>query len=153
FVDMAEKWFSMVGITAGGAVCLWQWLRRRARLRQDRGFEAYIVKVADIERRGAVQELSAELDLSALLELRPQLVRLKQEALAKFAAGELEGEALMSGFLTHVSDTSSYLTRLILHQRDNLEDAARIQGRSAEALWVEAVNRGEEASGGAGTAD
>jgi TRAP transporter TAXI family solute receptor len=147
FVDLAEKWFSMVGVTAGGAVCLWQWLRRRARLRQDRGFEAYIVKVADIERRAAAQELSAELDLAALLELRRELVRLKQEALAKFAAGELEGEALMSGFLTHVSDTSSYLTRLILHQRDNIEDAARIQGRPAEALWVEAVNRGEEAAG------
>ena len=69
FVDMAEKWFSIGGVTAGGAVCLWQWLRRRARSRQNRGFEAYIIKVADIERRGADQELSAELDLSALLNL------------------------------------------------------------------------------------
>jgi TRAP-type uncharacterized transport system substrate-binding protein len=145
FVDIAEKWFSMVGVTAGGAVCLWQWLRRRARLRQDRGFEAYIIKVADIERRAADQELSAELDLSALLNLRRELIRLKQEALEKFAAGELEGESLMSGFLAHVSDTGSYLTRLILHQRDNLEDVARIQGRTPEALWDEAVNRGEEA--------
>jgi TRAP-type uncharacterized transport system substrate-binding protein len=152
FVDMAEKWFSMVGVTAGGAVCLWQWLRRRARLRQDRGFEAYIVKVADIERRAANQELSAELNLPVLLDLRRELVLLKQEALGKFAAGELEGEALMSGFLTHVSDTSLYLTRLILHQRDNLEDAARIQGRTPLALWDEAVNRVEAApdSGAAG---
>jgi TRAP-type uncharacterized transport system substrate-binding protein len=148
FVDMAEKWFSMVGVTAGGAVCLWQWLRRRARLRQDRGFEAYIIKVADIERRAADQELSAELDLPALLNLRRELVRLKQEALEKFAAGELEGEALMSGFLAHVSDTSSYLTRLILHQRDNLEDAARIQGRTPEDMWDEAVSRTEAAPGG-----
>jgi hypothetical protein len=145
FVDMAEKWFSMVGVSAGGAVCLWQWLRRRASLRQDRSFEAYIIKVADIERRAADQELSAELDLPALLELRRELVQLKQEALEKFAAGELEGEALMSGFLTHVSDTSTYLTRLILHQRDNLEDTARIQGRTPEALWDEAVNRADAA--------
>jgi hypothetical protein len=138
----------MVGVTAGGAVCLWQWLRRRARLRQDRGFEAYIVKVADIERRAADQELSAELNLPVLLDLRRELVLLKQEALGKFAAGELEGEALMSGFLTHVSDTSLYLTRLILHQRDNLEDAARIQGRTPLALWDEAVNRVEAAPEG-----
>jgi hypothetical protein len=114
-------------------------------LRQDRGFEAYIIKVADIERRGAIQELSAELDLPALVDLRRELVRVKQEALEKFAAGELEGEALMSGFLTHASDTSNYLTRLILHQRDNLEDAAHVQGRTAESLWDEAVNRTEAA--------
>ena len=153
FVDMAEKWFSMVGVTAGGAVCLWQWLRRRTRLRQDRGFEAYIIKVADIERQGAAQELSAELYLPALLELRRALVQLKQEALEKFASGEIEGEALMSGFLTHASDASSYLTRLILHERDNLEDTARIQGRTAESLWDETVNRSVAAPGDGGVTD
>jgi hypothetical protein len=153
FIDMAEKWFSMAGVTAGATVCLWQWLRRRARSKRDQGFEAYILKVADIERRAAEQELSAALDLPVLLELRRELVRLKQEALEKFAAGELEGEALMSGFFTHVSDASTYLSRLILHQRDNLEDAARIQGRAAEALWDEALSRAEPAAQGATTAD
>jgi TRAP-type uncharacterized transport system substrate-binding protein len=153
FIDMAEKWFSMAGVAAGGTVCLWQWLRRRARLQRDQGFEVYILKVADIERRAAEQELSAALDLPVLLELRRELVRLKQEALERFAAGELEGEALMSGFLTHVSDASTYLTRLILHQRDNLEDIARVQGRPAEALWDEAVSRVEPASESSPTAD
>jgi hypothetical protein len=140
FIDLAEKWFSMAGVTAGGAVCLWQWLRRRARRRQDRGFESYIVKVADVERRAAEQELSAGLDLPALLGLRRELARLKQEALEKFAAGDLEGEELMSGFLAHAGDTRTYITRLILHQRDNLEEDARLQGRAPEALWDEAVN-------------
>jgi TRAP-type uncharacterized transport system substrate-binding protein len=153
FIDMAEKSFSMAGIAAGGAVCLWQWLRRRARLLRDLGFEAYIRKVADIERRATEQELSAGLDLPVLLELRRGLVRLKQEALEKFAAGELEGEALMSGFLTQLSDTSAYLTRLILHQRDNLEDTARIQGRAAEALWDEAIDRAESTPQNSATAD
>ena len=142
FIDLAEKWFSMAGVTAGGAVCLWQWLRRRARLRQDRGFESYILKVANVERLAAEEELSAALDLPTLLNLRRELIRLKQEALGKFAARELEGEELMSGFLTHVSDTRGYLTRLILHQRDNLEEAARTQGRTPETLWNETVSAG-----------
>jgi TRAP-type uncharacterized transport system substrate-binding protein len=147
FIDLAEKWFSMAGVTAGGAVCLWQWLRRRARRRQDRGFESYILKVADVERRAADQELSAGLDLPALLGLRRELARLKQEALEKFAAGDLEGEELMSGFLAHAGDTRTYLTRLILHQRDNLEEAARVQGRAPEALWDETVNGAVDSRG------
>ena len=147
FIDLAEKWFSMAGVTAGGAVCLWQWLRRRARRRQDRGFESYILKVADVEHRATGEEISAGLDLPTLLKLRRELARLKQEALEKFALGELEGEELMSGFLAHVSDTGSYLTRLILHERDNLEEAARIQGRTPEALWDETVNAGVASRG------
>ena len=33
------------------------------------------------------------------------------------------------------------MIRLILHQRDNLEDHARTQHRPAEALWNEAVSQ------------
>jgi hypothetical protein len=50
----------------------------------------------------------------------------------------LVGE-LMSGFLAHASDARDFLMRLILHQRDNLEDQARAQHRPAEVLWNEAV--------------
>jgi hypothetical protein len=46
---------------------------------------------------------------------------------------------LMSGFLAHASDARDFLMRLILHQRDNLEDQARAQHRPAEVLWNEAV--------------
>lgn len=139
FIDMAEKWFSIGGVSAGGLLFLWQWIRRRTRARRDRGFEAYIMKVADIERRVADQELAAVIDLAILGQLLRELLDLKQEALERFAAGDLDGEELMSGFLTHVSDARSYLTRLMLHERDNLEDVARAQGRPAEALWTEAL--------------
>jgi hypothetical protein len=57
----------------------------------------------------------------------------------RFASGELEGEELMSGFLVHASDARDFLIRLILHERDNLEDHARAQHRPVEALWNEAV--------------
>ena len=51
FIDLLEKEVSIVGVLAGGVFCLIQWLRRRYRWRRERGFEAYIVKVADVERR------------------------------------------------------------------------------------------------------
>jgi TRAP-type uncharacterized transport system substrate-binding protein len=140
FVDMAEKWFSIAGVSAGGAVCLWQWLRRRGRSKRDKGFETYVLKVAEIERRVTEQELSSRLDLSTLVDLRRELLRLNQEALDRYAAGELEGESLMAGFLSHVSDTRNYLTRLILHERDNLEAVARLQGSTPEMLWDAAVD-------------
>ena len=47
----------------------------------------------------------------------------------------------MSGFLAHASDARDFLMRMILHQRDNLEDIARAQRRPAEALWNEAVGK------------
>ena len=52
------------------------------------------------------------------------MTRIKGEALEKFAEGKLEGEELMSGFLAHASDARDFLLRLILHQRDNLEEHA-----------------------------
>ena len=66
-----------------------------------------------------------------------RLVLLKNEALSRFAEGKLEGEALMSGFVTHVNDARDYLTRLILHERDNLENRANSERRSAGELWLE----------------
>ncbi len=34
----------------------------------------------------------------------------------------------MSGFLAHVSDTRDYLERLILHERDNMEERTESAG-------------------------
>ena len=122
-----------------------QWLWRRSRRRRDRGFEAYILRVAEIERKGLQLERDATLDLHSLLRLRDDLATLKDEALAKFADGELEGEELFSGFLAHVSATRDYLTRLVLHQRDNLEDQAVSQGQRLQSLWREAVGGSDDA--------
>jgi hypothetical protein len=116
-----------------------QWLRRQYRRRRERSFEAYILQVAQIERRALELSRAPSLDLAALLQLQEDLASIKGEALERFAAGELEGEELMSGFLVHASDTRDFLIRLILHERENLEDLARAQHRQVEALWNEAV--------------
>jgi TRAP transporter TAXI family solute receptor len=136
-IDLFEKELSIIGALLSGLYFLGQWLRRRYRRRRDRGFAAYIVRVTEIERRAMALERSATLDLPALLLLQEQLSDLKGEALEKFASGVLEGEELMSGFLTHISDTRDYLTRLILHERENLEERAHLEGRGVPTLWRE----------------
>jgi len=140
-VDLIEKEVSIAAALLGGLFFLGQYVRRRYRRRRDRGFEAYIVRVTGVERRAMALERAATLDLAALLGLQEELGRLKAEALEGFADGTIEGEDLMSGFLTHVSDARDYLTRLILHVRDSLEKQARLEGRGAPALWREALNR------------
>ena len=138
-IDLVEKELSILGVLAGGLFCLSQWLRRRYRRRRERSFEAYILQVAKVERQALVLSRAPTLDLSALLPLQDEVSRIKGEALERFADGELEGEELMSGFLAHTSDARDFLMRLILHQRDKLEERARALRRPAEALWNEAV--------------
>jgi TRAP-type uncharacterized transport system substrate-binding protein len=138
-IDLVEKEVSILGVLAGGVFCLSQWLRRQFRRRRERSFEAYILRVARVEREALMLSRAPTLDLPALLQLQDDLTRIKGEALERFACGELDGEELMSGFLVHASDARDFLARLILHERDNLEDYARAQHRPPEALWNEAV--------------
>ncbi|MFO0954070.1 MAG: hypothetical protein U0835_23530 [Isosphaeraceae bacterium] len=150
-IDFLEKTTSLAGALAGAAFFLWRWNRLRVRRRQESGFESYMLKINDVERRAMALELSAELNLRKLLELQIELVRLKAEALRRFAEGELAGEELVSGFMTHVNDARNYLTRLILHARDNIEEEAVRQRRSADALWFEAVGDLAAKSGSPGS--
>jgi TRAP-type uncharacterized transport system substrate-binding protein len=129
-LDQAEKWISIAAATAAGAWFLLGWYRRRERLRRDRGFEAYILKVDAVERQVSELERSLSIPLEKLYAAQRELERLKQEALTKFAAGDLEGEELFSGFLSQVSDVREFVTRLILHERDVIEDSARAAGRN-----------------------
>jgi TRAP-type uncharacterized transport system substrate-binding protein len=138
-IDLIEKEVSIIGVVAGGLFFLIQWLRRRFRRRRERSFQAYILQVANVERRALALSREPALDLPELLRLQDDLTGIKGDALERFARGELDGEELMSGFLVHASDTRDFLVRLILHQRENLEDRARTQDRPAEVLWNEAV--------------
>ena len=97
------------------------------------------VKVAAIEQKALDLELGAMLDLKELLRLQVDLSRLKNEALSRFAEGNSRARLLISGFVAHVNDARNYLTRLILHERDNLENRAKTENRPAEELWVETI--------------
>lgn len=152
-IDLVEKEVSIVGVLAGGLFFLTQWVRRRYRWRRERSFEEYILQVAEVERRALEVSRAPTLDLAALLQLQDDLTRIKGEALQRFADGEIDGEVLMSGFLAHASDARDFLMRLILHERDNLEDNARAQRRPAEVLWKEAVGELDHPAGDSGRSD
>ena len=138
-IDALEKELSIAGALVGASFFFWQWLKGRFRRAREVGFEHYILKVAEVERRALTLELAPTLDLPGLLALQDELGRLKSEAIGRFADGDLTGEDLMSGFLAHASDARDHLTRLILHRRDDLERQAREQKRGADTLWREAV--------------
>ena len=139
-LDLLEKEVSIGAAVLGGLFCLWQWLRARFRRVRDMSFETYILRVVELERQTLELEAAPVMDLSRLLAIQRELGQLKTEALERFASGELGGEELMSGFLTQVNDVRALLTRLILHERDNLENMAQLQGRSPEALWGETLS-------------
>ena len=54
----------------------------------------------------------------------------------------------MSGFLAHISDARDFLVRLILHQRDNLEDQARALDRKPEGALGRGGRGARSARGG-----
>jgi TRAP transporter TAXI family solute receptor len=145
-IDALSNSLSILGASLGGMLFTWQWVRQRYRFRRDQGFEVYIQRVSDIEQQAMDMELSSTLPLRPLLRLQRELGHLKAEALRKFAEGELEGEELMSGFLSHLNDARAYLTRLILHERENLEEQARLQGRPPGVVWEELVAKLDHAS-------
>jgi len=144
-IDLLEKELSIAGVALGGAFCLLQWGKRWYRRRRDRGIEAYLLRAMDIEGRALRLESAAAPGLGDLLRLQADLSALKGETLRRFADGELDGEELLTGFLLYVNDARDYLNRLILHERDNLEDQAQVQGRPASEAWIDALRN----SGGA----
>lgn len=128
-IDLVEKEFSILGavlsITGTLALAyfsLRQWIRQWSRRRRSLRFETYIARVVEIERHVLALELDRSTSLDPLLDLQRQLGQLKAEALERFVNGEIEGEDLLLGFLAQVNDARDYVTRLILHERDNLED-------------------------------
>ena len=150
-LEYMENTKSLIVAVGGGLFLLWQGARRWYRRRRELSFEWYLLKVTAIERQALQFELAAQLDLAALLELQADLGRLKNEAMERFTSGQLEGEGLMSGFLTHANDARDYLARLILHARTAIEKQARRQGLSPEAAWDLAIgghDEGPHADGG-----
>ena len=89
------------------------------------------------------------MELRSLLELQANLGRIKAEAMNRFTSGELEGEGLMSGFLTHVNDARDYLARLILHARTQIEKRARHKGISDRIAWEQALGHDDRPGRGA----
>jgi hypothetical protein len=142
-VDRLANVLSVLGALVGGGVFLWQSLRQRVSARRDELFGGYQLQIAALESRGVELELAAELALEPLISLQRDLLQLKSEALARYASGELGNQATLTDLLVPLNAARDHVGALLLHVRDNLEEQAETQGRSAEAVWDEAADRSE----------
>ncbi len=143
-IDKLNNTLGIAGALVGGLLFAWQWRRQRVRDRLDVAVGHYLLRVADLERRIATLELSASLELEPLVDLRRELLQLKSEALERFASGELGTYATIADLLTPINSARDQIAELILHVRENLEQQAEAEGRSAGSLWTEAIEGGEE---------
>ncbi len=134
-VDYVEKVLAIAATVVGGGFFLFQWSLRRVRRRREASLASYIERVLTIEKESLENEVAAQLDLAELIRLQGELAKIKSQAVSKFANGELEGEALIQGLLSLVNDARDQLTRLILHQRENIEQQSSIEQRSPDEIW------------------
>jgi TRAP transporter TAXI family solute receptor len=120
-------------------VLLYRWWRTR-RLH---GLDGYLSEAARIDRDAMAVEDAASLDLVKMLALRGELGKVKSNALAAFARGEIHSEELLSSFLVHCADVRQHLDRMILSERERMQKVARGKGEAEadamRALWAEAL--------------
>jgi len=109
--------------------------------------EACMLQVAAIERQVSELELSATLELEPLVELQRDLLRLKSEALERFADGELGDQAALADLLMPLNAARDHIGDLILHVRENIEERAESEGRTAQAVWKEEIEKSDEPAG------
>jgi TRAP-type uncharacterized transport system substrate-binding protein len=148
-VDALSNSISVIGALAGAALFFWQWWRQRKLAARDEIFARYLLRVGDVERRMAALELSATLELEPLAALQREVLELKTEALDRFAAGELDSQAVLTDLLTPLNAARDHIGNLLLHVRENIEEKAETEGRSAGALWTDAIDE-PKGSGGNG---
>lgn len=139
-MELPEKLVSFGAPLIAGVFVLMEFLRRKMLRARGESFVKYVRDVSRIERRAMELEYSSTMKIRELFELQQELSRLKVEALDKFSSGELEGNELLSGFLTQINDARGFLTRLILHAREDLEEAAFKENRPFPELWNETIN-------------
>src|SRR6185369_7138572 len=143
-VDILSNALSIVGALGGSLLFLWQWRRQRIQARREAVFGTYMRRLAHLERRISELELSANLALEPLAELQREILQLKGDVLECVGTGELD-HAAVPLLLTPLNGARDHVGTLLLHVRDNIEDAAETQGRSAHALWTEAIDAGPTA--------
>ncbi len=148
-IDNLESLRSFFVSFAVAIFLAWRWFRAR----QLQGFDDYIKRVNDLEKRIMRFERRASLDIDGLLALRRELQRVKVRGLEAYAGGRMASAELLSSFLLHINDVRDQVDDLLLHARERLEKKARrtgdIENEDAlvEELWGAAhANDGEDDS-------
>ncbi len=125
-LNTLAQWATVGAPLLGGLVFVRQWVKQRFRFASERSFESYIAKVSRLERMAIEMSDSGSVSLKEIEHLERDLGHLKVEALARFARGEMDGETMMTNFLTHVSDARDHLGRIAARRQRaiSLEQAA-----------------------------
>jgi hypothetical protein len=137
---------SIFGATLGAVLFFVRSFRQRSQARREALFSDTMLRVANIERRVVERELAATLELEPLVGLQREILQLKSEALERFAAGELGGHGVITDLLTPINSAHEHIGELLLHVRENLEERAGEEGRSARSLWAAALQRKDPAA-------
>ncbi|MCI0429444.1 MAG: hypothetical protein L0210_02725 [Rhodospirillales bacterium] len=140
---------SVLGAIVGASIFLGRAWRQRRQARTDDLFGAYMLRVAEVERKAVELELSASMALGPVISLQSDLLQLQSEALERYAAGELGSQATLSDLLAPVNAARNHVGDLLLHLREDIEETAQAEGRTAGAVWAEAVAKARKAEPGA----
>jgi TRAP-type uncharacterized transport system substrate-binding protein len=143
-VDGLSSTLSILGAIVGGGAFLVQGWRQRRRAARDALLSGFLLRVAAIESRVVEIELSADMELDTLMTLQRELLQLKSEVLLRFTAGELGEQSALSDTLAPINAARDHVGELLLHVRNNLESKAESEGRTVDAVWVEAAEGGDE---------
>ncbi len=138
-MGVLDNSLAIIATLMGGAFFLTQWYFRRRQRHREQEFQAYFDAVMNIEHELLAFDLEAQMKVVDLLDLRQRLSDLKSDVVSKFSRGDIEGERLMLGFMTMANDARNHITRLLLHERENVEATATHENRSVEDLWLERV--------------
>ncbi len=144
FVELTANGLAIVGSVLGGTFFLIQWLRRRRQNTNETEFRQYLTSVLEIEKQLLDFDSQASLHVGRLVELHQRLVSLKREVAHRFFSGELDGQALMLGFMTLANDVRNHIARLLLHERDNVEEQANHDHQNLETLWHDRLHDASE---------
>jgi len=68
--------------------------------------------------------------------------------LTRFTAGELGDQVTLTDLLSPLNSARDHVGDLLLHVRENLEQQALEQGRTAEAVWKEAIEGSDDDAAG-----
>ena len=107
FVELTANALAIFGSVLGGTFFLIQWLRRRRQNSNEAEFRKYLTSVLEIEGQLLQLDSQASVNLGQLVHLHESVVALKREVARRFFSGELDGQALMLGFMTMANDVRS----------------------------------------------
>jgi hypothetical protein len=134
-IDYLEKLLAITATLAGAAFFLYQWYSEHRRQQRENRFGDFMMRVIKIEQQALESELSAKLQLVDLIRLQQELALLKSDAVRGFVSGEWQSPTMLNGLLALINDTREQITRLILHERENIEQDAEKKHVQPDSLW------------------